>query len=154
MRRRQPHGSRLLLGSNPHRPRSADQREWIVPDKLCWSFQFKLDGIVGEGPDGAKFVGHAQHYASGVGPVCHEAGVVGQQREFLIDTFAGIFLHDDLLALNVSLETQVAPLVKKFAQFHDKWRVTKVRELLPVGINRGDQFVRDIKLYLVDSWSK
>ena len=89
MRGRQPDFPGLFLGSNPDRAGSADQGERIVSDDFRRALQLKLDGVVGKWPDGVKFIGHAQHDAGGVGSVRNQAGVVGQQCEFLVDALAG-----------------------------------------------------------------
>ena len=90
MRRGKPDRPRLFLGANPDRAGSAHQRKRIVADQLRRAFQLKLDGVVGERPDGVKFVSHAQDYASRVGSIRDQAGVVGQKREFLVHALAGI----------------------------------------------------------------
>ena len=102
MGRRKPHGSGSFLGANPDRAGAAHQGEGIVADNLRRAFQFKLDGVVGKGPDGAEFIGHAQDDASCVGSIGDQAGVVGQKRELLIDALSGIASSDDLSCLECS----------------------------------------------------
>src|SRR5438128_5444693 len=115
MRRRKPDRTGLFFGSNPDRSGAAHQSEGIVADQLRRALQVKLDGIVREWPDGVKFIGHAENHASGVSPVCNQAGVIRQKRKLLINALARILLHDNLLALNVALETQVSPFVEELA---------------------------------------
>ena len=59
----------LLAGANPDRAGASDEREGIVADELSGAGKLKADSIVGEGTDGAIFVGDAQDNASGVGSV-------------------------------------------------------------------------------------
>src|SRR6185369_10640814 len=120
MRCGQPHGSRLLLGSNPNRPGSTHYGKRVVPDNFRWTLELKLDGVVGKRPDGVEFIGHAKNHASRIGSVGKQAGVIWQERELLVNAFARVLSDNHSFALNVALKTQVAPFVKKLAQLHDE----------------------------------
>ena len=102
------HLAGLLAGANPEGACTSDQRKGIVADELGGAGEFEADGVGGEGADGVEFVGDAQDDAGGVGTVRDEHGVIGQQREFLIDALAGEAARDDLLALNESVDAQIA----------------------------------------------
>ena len=67
----------------------------------------------------------------------------------MIDTLPGVSLGDYQFALNVALETQVSPLMKEFAHFHDKWRIAQVWEAFVVGVGFHHQHVCDIELQVV-----
>lgn len=89
MCRRKPRRSRLLFRANPYGARSANQRERVVANHFRGPLKFQLDGIVRKRPYGAVFVGHAQNDARYIRSIRVQTRVIGQQREFLIDTLAG-----------------------------------------------------------------
>ena len=143
------HRSRLFFRANPDRAGAADQRERIVADNFRGPFQLQLDGIVRKRPDGAKFVGHAQNDASGIGAIGVETRVVGQQREFLIDTSAGHRLNDHLLAIDVALDSQVSPLEDGLLKSATNGGIAKVGKLGFVWIGFRHQLVGNIKFQVV-----
>jgi len=108
------HLAGLLSGANPDGACASDERERIVADEMGGSGEFEADGIVGEGANGVEFVGDAQDNACGIGSVGDQRGVIGQQSEFLIDALAGKTARDDLLALDVSVDAQIAPGANAF----------------------------------------
>ena len=114
------HGAGLFLSANPDGAGAADQRERIVADDFGGAFHLQLDGIVGERPDGAEFVGNAQNDAGRVGSVGDELGVVGMQREFLVNAAAGKRFGNDLLALQVAVDAQVTPVADGTPQINHK----------------------------------
>src|SRR5580704_8936613 len=102
----------LLLSSNPDCARAADQRKGIIADDFGWTVQFKLDRGIGKWTDVSEFIGDANDNASRVGAIGNQIGVVRHQREFRVDAFSGKLLRDHLLALDVTLDSQVSPFVK------------------------------------------
>ena len=73
----------------------------------------------------------------------------GSSRNFVSTPLPGMLLRDHLFSLDVALDPQVSPLVEQFSHFKDEGRVAKMRELLPVGIDIGDQLVVDVELEVV-----
>ena len=102
-------GAGLFLCANPDGAGAADEREGIVADELGRAFELEGDGIVGEGADGAELVGDAEDDAGGVGAVGDERRVVGRQREFAVDAACRRGFGDDLLAVDVAVDAQIAP---------------------------------------------
>ncbi len=82
----EPESAGLLACAQPDCAGSADEREGIVADQLSRAFQCKGDGIVGVGADGAELVGDAKDDAGGVGSVGVQFAIIGQQREFGVDS--------------------------------------------------------------------
>src|ERR1700737_2544503 len=136
----QSHFSRLLFGPNPNCTGSADQRERVLANDLCRSFQLESDGIIGKRPNCAEFVGDADHRAGRVGAVANQLLVIDDKIESRINALSGIALCNHLLALDVTLNAEVSPFVKDISELNDKGRVAKVGKLLPVGIRFSDQF--------------
>lgn len=82
MQRFEPYSARFFLGSDPHSPRSSNQRKWIVADNFAWSVNLQLNRIVGERPNGSKLICNPQDDSGGIGSVSDQGGVVGNKDEF------------------------------------------------------------------------
>ena len=83
-------------------------------------------------------------------PSAMQLGVIGEQREFLVDAAAGHGFRDDLLALDVAFDAQIAPLEDGFLEIGDERRIAQdgqIRFLL--GSTSATNFVADIKLQVV-----
>lgn len=139
----------LLGGANPNRALTADEREGIVADERGRAAEFETDGVCGEGADGVELVGNTEDDAGRVGPIGNELNVVRKQHEFLIDSLTGETARDDLLALNVSFDAQIAPWFEMTAQFGGEGRVLEMRKLLAVGIGLGHQLTANIELEMI-----
>src|ERR1035437_872330 len=107
--RGEAHLAGFLGGANPDGAGAADEREGIVANQLGRAGEFEPDRVAGEGADGVELVCDAKHDAGGVGSIGNERCVIGQKREFLIDTLAGEAARNDLLALDVTVDSQIAP---------------------------------------------
>src|SRR5580704_6593196 len=149
MRRGQPHSSRLLFRSQPHSACPTHQREGIVADNFGGTFDVQRDGVVGERAYCAEFICDPQYDTRGISAVGKKPGVIRQNRELLIDPFAGVELRDHLLALNVAFNPQISPGVEKWAQVEDERRMRKVSKFASVGISLCNQLVVDVKLEMV-----
>src|ERR1700751_562767 len=134
MGRRQPDFASLLFRTDPNGPGPANERERVVADNLRRTFDLELDGIVRKGTNGIELIGHSQHDSRRIGSISDEVSVVGTKDEFRVNTSARVSLCDRELALIVSFEPKIAPLVKEFLQFDREWCVFEMRELGAIGI--------------------
>ena len=75
----EPDRSSLLSSANPHRSRAADQREWIVSDDFCGTFEAQRDGIIRVRSNRTEFICDAEHDARGVGPIGPKLRVIGMR---------------------------------------------------------------------------
>src|SRR5437764_1329391 len=122
MRCRKPGGASLLFDANPNRPRAAYERKWIVANNLGWPFDFQLDGVIGERPNGTEVIVDAHHHTCRVRAIADHGGIIGGDCELCIDASARHLLNNDLLALYVALQAQIAPPVTKArANIHHEW---------------------------------
>ncbi len=100
-------------------------------------------GSLAIGADGAELVGDAEDDAGGVGSVGGERRVVGHEGEFAVDSAAGEASGDDLLALDVAVDAEVAPAVAllglQVTAVEDEGRIGEMFELSAVGIELGDE---------------
>ena len=107
--RREAHLARLLARTDPDGACAAYQREWVVADQRCRTREFETDGIAGEGANGVELVCNSENDPGRISSVGNQGCVIGQEREFLIDALAGEAARDDLLALDISVNAQIAP---------------------------------------------
>src|SRR5215469_1006299 len=143
------HLSGLLLRADPDCTSSSDQRERIVADDLSRAFDLELNRVVCKGADIVEFVGDSKHDTGRVSSVTDQAGVVRPKKELRINPSAGVAPRDCKLALDVSLETQVIPLVKELLQFHREGSIFQVWELHAVGVGFGNQLIGNVELHVV-----
>ncbi len=95
----------------------------------------KLDGVVGEWPDGAEFIGDAQDHASGVGSIGIQLQSSGQQGEFLDRCPCRRGFSRSPACPGCSRRCADRPtLPMTFVEVGDEGRITEVREL---GFGRG-----------------
>src|SRR5919204_2981886 len=78
---RQAHGSGLLFRPDPNSSCAAHQRERIVTDDLCGTVNYKLDGILGQRANRAKFIGDTKNYARRVCAIGDQVRIVWQENE-------------------------------------------------------------------------
>ena len=143
------HGAGLFFGADPDSAGATDQGEGIVADNFGGAIEFQFDGIVGEGADGAEFVGDAQDDASGIGAIGVEFSVVGEQSKFLVEAAAGKSFGNDLLALDVAVNAQISPSEDGFLQIGDKRGIAKVGKFGFVGADFRHQLVRNVEFQMI-----
>jgi len=147
----QNHSPSLLLCSDPDRAGPAHQAEGIVSNQVSRSLQRELDGITGVRANVIEFVSDAEDDPGGVGSVGDQTGIVGQQREFLIEAFPRVAAGDDLFPADVSVDPQVGPERGEvgFAEVGEERRILQVGELFPIGLGVGNQFALEVELQIV-----
>ena len=128
----------LLACANPDGSGAADEREGIVTDEVCRTFEREGDGIVSVGADGAELVGDAKDDAGGVGSVSAEEVVVRKESKFGVDAAAGKGFGDDLFSVDESVDAQIAPSCAVAAQIENEGRVFEMGELFAVCIGFRD----------------
>src|ERR1700733_9795267 len=109
MNSRQANRPGLLSGAYPDRSCAADQRKRIVADQFRRSLELEDYRIVRIGADRTELVGNSQDDASRIRTIGDEGSVVRQQHEFSVDATARHRLGDDLLALQIAVDAQIAP---------------------------------------------
>lgn len=139
----------LLLGTNPHSAGASDQRERIVANDFGRSFDLEPDGIIGEGANGAEFVSHADNNSGRISAVSDQLRIIGAQDKLAVHAAARKILGYDLLALDVPLDAQIAPLMKEISHFEDKRWISQMLKLVAVRIDLGHQLVIDVELQMV-----
>ena len=103
------HGSCEFPRAQPDGAGASDQSEGVVADEVGGAFEFEDDGIVGKGADVSELIGNAEDDACCVGSVSDERGVVGCGGKLAVGSAAGECFGDDLLAIEVAVDAEIAP---------------------------------------------
>ncbi len=149
MRGGESHCAWLFFGANPDRAGASNQREGIVANDFGGAFQFELNGVVCEWPDGAKFIGHAQDHASRIGTIGVQMRVVREKSKFLVDAAAGKSFGNYLFTLQIAVNAQVSPVADGIPQIGYKRSITKMGKLGLVRIHLSHQLAGNIKFQVV-----
>ena len=114
MFRTQGKRARLLAGAHPDGYGSSDERGGIVADEGCRAVE--LSTMPSLAKDGCPVsVVHPQQDACRIGAVGDKLGVVRRDHELVIHAVAGVALRDDLLAADVAVDAQIAPVSRIFS---------------------------------------
>src|SRR5215470_1344747 len=126
MRGTQDNRAGLVLRADPYCAAPGHQREGIVSNNLCRPFDAERDGGRGVSAQSAVLVGDTHSYASAVRAIGHQSRVIGSHEELLVNALSGIFLLDDLVAGQVSLDGEVAR--GNTLQLKMEWRMRQIAE--------------------------
>src|SRR5215472_6332347 len=147
MRGTQDNRAGLLLRAYPDCAAAGHQREGIVSNNLRRPFDAERNGGRGVSAQSAVFVGYAHNYPSAVRAIGHQSRVIGSHEELLVNALSGIFLLDDLVAAQISLDGEIAR--GNTLQLKAEWRMRQIAELGAIGVGFGDQLFADVELDVV-----
>ncbi len=127
--------SGLFDRSNPDRSRSSGERERVVADDLAWAAKFEDNRIIRNGPDAIEFVCYAKDDARCVRTIPAKLVVVRECDKLTVHAAAGVTLRNNLLVLDITVDTQIAPVPDgRFFERDGEGRIAQMRELLSVGV--------------------